>query len=129
MEEKEKRPQRKPRAKLVPVRVIPQPGRGEVALVEWRGAVTLRRALVPKSKIDADSRVDAETLEAGVPYGLPWGEVEILPITGDQLTDALRGVDVWTADDLFHNQQKALGVFMALSGIGLAALNEFASER
>ena len=58
--------------------------------------------------------------------GLQWEKVPIHPISGDELALKLRQAGIRTYADLTANQQKVLGILLALSGVNLAALNKFA---
>jgi hypothetical protein len=92
--------------------------KGEVALVEHEG----ERRLVPVGK-----RNDPEAFQYGMPWGVPWEEVELRADPG-KLAAQLRRCGIWTAEDLRANPQAALGAIQCAYGVDLSALRKLAEK-
>jgi hypothetical protein len=110
----------------------PQPvtvvgARGESALVEWQDGEGLHRAYIPLKQVK-DGAVSMTVLRKGIPYGVPWENVELAPVTGQQLAINLRQAGIWTREDLSRQQRRALGVLQALYQVDLASLNRLAAK-
>jgi hypothetical protein len=116
---------RKPRAKKsATVSVLD--ARGESALVEWTGKDgEARRAYIPAGEID-DGKVAVETLEAGIPYGAPWGElaeeIGLPPDYAPGFARSLYAHGVWTVEDLERNPKAVVGALVEATGITAGAL-------
>jgi hypothetical protein len=98
----------------LPVRLV---GRAGVnATVEWEADGVTRRATIPAKKVK-DGAVDAETLEAGVPYGLPLESIKV-EITAGDVARELHRAGIWTAEDLFAQAPAAkAAITRACAGI------------
>lgn len=125
----EREPTREPRkaskAKAVPVTIIRVTGEG--ALVEYAERGEPRRVTIPASLV-RDGKAEDETLEAGVPYGIPWERLETAKVTPASIARALRNAGIWTCDDLRTKQMAAVGALQAACRVDVARLNEFATE-
>jgi len=97
------------------------------ALVEWEEKGLLCRTYIPVEGLKGD-KVEAESLETGIPYGEPWEEVKFKQPSAVQLATALRKSGLWTAQDLYSNPQKAIAVLQSVYGVDLAALVTFAGS-
>lgn len=97
---------------------------GDAAIVEW-DADGLRRCVIPASM--AAPEMDAETLELGAPYGLPWETLVTLSATPEGFAAALRANGIWTLEDVRNNQKAVYGVIQAAYGLDLAALIQAAN--
>lgn len=109
----------------IKVRVVQR--RGESALVEWLDGERQSRAMIPATAV-VDDLVAEDVLAAGIPYGVPWGELVQLTATPDAVQAELYRVGVWTVDDLRQNPQLALGALQRVYGTDLAALMRAAKE-
>jgi len=72
--------------------------------------------------------LNAETLEAGIPYGLPWEEIVTLEATPEAFAAALRANGIWTKKDLEGNVRAVMGVLQSVYGLDLAHLLRAAGE-
>jgi hypothetical protein len=95
--------------------------------VEWQNDTGLFRATIPVKKL-VDGQADPAILEAGIPYGLPWEELEFSAPTGAELAQALRAAGIWTKQDLFSRPKVAVGVLQSLYSVDLGKLIEFATK-
>jgi len=125
MEHEVREPRKAGKAKLVPVTVVRVTG--ESALVEYAERGEPRRATIPASLVQ-DGKAEDETLEAGVPYGVPWERLETAKVTPASIARALRNAGVWTCDDLRTKQMAAVGALQAAYGVDVGKLNKFATE-
>ena len=116
----------KRRPRLVEVKMIRLIGK--TALVEGNTKAGLQRATIPIDSLLPDSRADADTLEAGIPYGLPWEEIVILEATPEAFAAALRANGIWTKKDLEGNVRAVMGVLQSVYGLDLAHLLRAAGE-
>ena len=98
------RPRAQVRRKLVPVRVVGR--KGQAALVEWAVDGDYARAHVPPDQIE-NGKVDANVLEAGVPYGIPWENFLRIEVTAGMVAMQLRRMGIWTLDDLKQRAPEA----------------------
>jgi hypothetical protein len=128
MEREPKEPRKATRqsaAKLVPVTVIRVTGEG--ALVEYAERGEPRRVTIPANLV-RDGKAEDETLEAGVPYGVPWERLETAKVTPASIARALRNAGIWTCEDLRTKQMAAVGALQAAYRVDVGRLNEFATE-
>lgn len=100
---------------------------GTAALVGWVEDGNLRRATVPLSQIELDDSkigtVDKETLEMGIPYGVPWEEViGEIKITPQIIANILRQHGIWTLEDAQNNPNAIVGALQAAYGLDMATL-------
>jgi hypothetical protein len=110
-------------SKVYPARVVHIAG--ESALVEWQAEGKLRRCVLPVGLAGAE--IDAETLELGAPYGLPWEEIVTLQATPEALAENLRRAGIWTLADMARNGKAVFGALQATYGVDLAALIQAAN--
>ena len=125
MEREPKEPRKASKAKLVPVTTVRVTGEG--ALVEYAARGEPRRVTIPANLV-RDGKAEDETLEAGVPYGVPWERLETAKVTPASIARALRNAGIWTCDDLRTKQQVAVGALQAAYRVDVGRLNEFATE-
>jgi len=96
----------------VAVRVVQM--NGPTRLVEWLDEHRHPHCcLVPRESVRPDGTATEADLLAGVPWGLPWEEMDVEP----QDAIVLRQEGVWTADDLHEHWpvvKRALGAEAAL---------------
>ena len=116
----------KRRPRLVEIKMIRLAGK--TALVEWNTKAGLQRATIPAASLLPDSRADADTLEAGIPYDLPWEEIVSLEATPEAFAAALRANGIWTKKDLEGNVRAVMGVLQSVYGLDLAHLLRAAGE-
>lgn len=102
--------------------------KGAAAVVEWVDREGIHRSIIPRSEIDSEGSVSDETLQAGVPYGAQWSEVELKPITGEMVEQALYRAGIWTFDDLQKNSAAAIGAIHSAYGAILSSLYQFAKS-
>lgn len=75
----------------------------KAALVEWIDRGKYHRASVPAREIQ-DGTVDNDVLEAGIPYGERWRDVD--GVTAE-IEQELYRHGIWTRDDLLANSHQA----------------------
>lgn len=100
---------------------------GQAVTVEWLAGQEIRRATVPRGSI-VDGAVDEDTLELGIPYGLPWEELCVLRVTPERIAANLRRRGIWTAADLRKDPNGALTAIRDAYGVDLAALRIAAEQ-
>jgi hypothetical protein len=116
---------KKKRAKLVPVQIV---GREGVALlVQWADGDDLRRCIIPPEDYNPDGgTVDKASLEAGLPWGIQWEDVEGVPRV---VARELRRLGIFTTEDLLAQAHVArAAVIRTLVPPVVQALIEFAKE-
>ena len=89
-------PETKKKAKRIEVNVVSVSDK--TSLVAYVDGDVLRKVYIPSSKIST-GKVEEQFLTKGVPYGLPWEEIELPEITADGLAEALRNRNIWTAEE------------------------------
>jgi len=82
---------------MVAVRLIGR--KGPTALVEWQVGDDYARAHIPPEKIE-NGKVDANALEAGIPYGVPWEDFLRIEVTAEMVARELRRMGIFTLADL-----------------------------
>jgi hypothetical protein len=92
--------------------------KGKVALVEHEG----QRRIVPLKEAS-----NPEAFEMGMPWGVPWEEVE-LRASPDTLAAELRRRGIWTEQDLRANSGTALAAIQSVYGVDLSSLRKFAAR-
>lgn len=98
---------------------------GDSRLVEYIDANRiLHRVYVPASKV-IDGLVIDEVLNHGIPYGYPWGEVD-LSFDGEKFEDLLHQNGIWTLDDVLKNPQKVSEAIHATMADKLSKILEIA---
>ena len=113
------------RKKLIPVQVISQTGKSVV--VQWLEKDDLKRVTIPKGKLEG-GKVDAEILKAGVPYGIPWEELELPEVTADDFAKELRRHNVWTATDAQGNPVQLRAAVQSVFKQTVLAIVEFSRQ-
>ena len=93
-------PETKKKAKRIEVNVVSVSDK--TSLVAYVDRDVLRKVYIPTSKIST-GKVEEQFLTKGVPYGLPWEEIELPEITADGLAEALRNRNIWTAEQSRDN--------------------------
>ena len=121
----EESPKQRSKSRGVAVDVISVTGQS--ALVERFIKDKVQRVTVPLS-IVKDGKVSPDDLAAGIPYGVPWEEVEFQKLDPKDVANALRISGFWTYDDISKNPHKAMGILQSHYRIDVGALNTFASE-
>jgi hypothetical protein len=116
--------EKKTQSKLIPVRLVGTTGKS--ALVEWLDKKSLHRASLPIEKV-AD-KIDLELLEAAPAFGVPWADMPIKSVTGEQLQAAMYAAGFWTDQDVMKRAPEIFGVLQALLGLHLGSLVEFAAK-
>lgn len=99
-----------------------------IVLIEWQDeAHNLYRSVVPtESLVKTDSGFTHENPQMGVPYGIDWGLVDIVPITSTALGVALHNAGIFTLEELQDNLNTAKGILLGLSGVTVNKLVHFA---
>jgi hypothetical protein len=100
---------------------------GKVAVVETVDKKGVHRFSLPSAKV-VDGKVDAETIEAAIPYGIPWADMPIKVFTGEELQAALYASGYWTEQDVLKRAPEIIGVLQALYRVHLGSLVEFAAK-
>lgn len=122
--EEENKPKRK--AKALTVRVVAS--KGQSVLVEWPAGNDLKRAFVPADQVQ-DDKAEAETLEAGIPYGVPWAElVDMSAATPANFQAEMHRHGIWTVADLEAQPKVIRRVTDIITGINLGALHSAAKK-
>lgn len=111
---------------MIPVHVI-HVDKG-AALVEWADeSGKPRRAIIPQEAIE-DQAVDPDVLDQGIPYGTAWEDLEIPPVTSEDLAAALRNANVWTVEDAKAHPKAVLAALQAVYQIDLDTILTFGKE-
>lgn len=102
--------------------------KNEAALVEYVSGGEVYRCVIPTSEINVFNTVPEDVLDAGVPYGVKWGNVAPPVVTGDMLESALHKAGIWTLEDLQSKSKAAIGAIQATYGVTLSSLYQLARE-
>jgi hypothetical protein len=86
--------------------------KGDSLLVEYMLDGVLYRKYVPTHKLEGNFISD-EVLEAGIPYGYPWEEMDI-KFDMQEFAVQMHNADLWTAADLLKAPKKLTGVLRKL---------------
>lgn len=126
-EEVVEEPKKKERLiRLRPVKLIRR--QNQAALVEWVDEDgRTQRCVIPAEMIQ-DGQAADDTLAAGTPYGLPWGELITLSATAVDVEAELHRANIWTGDDLRSNTVGAVAALQRVYGVDLAALLQAATR-
>ena len=127
MSEESKVEEKKEVSQLVPVNLLAS--QQKTVLVEYEYGGNQYRVYVPKKLVSADNKVELSVLKKGMRHGLPWEEVEIPSVSGDQLAAELHRHNIWTAEDFRSNPQGARAAINHLYGKPLAILTNFIREQ
>ena len=118
IEEKKKR-----KAAKIAVTVIKASDKS--SLVEFIKDGNIQRVYIPSHMID-DGMVEDETLEIGIPYGIPWETLLTPSATPASLAKALRSAGIWTLEDVQRKPSEVSGALQTAYGIDRAMLLEVA---
>lgn len=124
----EEKSYKKPK-EMVAVQVIGS--REKASLVKYLDGETLCQVYVPTNKVTVGKdkvEVEKSVLKRGMPYGLPWENVELPEITGEQLADELHKYGIWTAEEYRSNPNGVRAAIQQLYGKPLAILTRFIVE-
>jgi hypothetical protein len=117
------------RKKLITVEVLAE--HDESTLVSWLANDAIQRCYVPNNSVE-DGKVEKDELEAGIPYGVPWGELAtILGLPekyAKQFEGALHRRNVWRASDMERNPKAAIAALVEVTHITASALRRAANE-
>lgn len=112
--------------KTTAVKIISQTG--ESVLVEYITGEILNRCYIPPEKLDG-LMVEDQVLLAGIPYGFPWEDIEIV-FDKNKFANHLRNDGIWTPADALRNPQKLWGALRASLADSLSdVLNVSREER
>lgn len=104
----------------IQVRVIEK--HGKAALVEWEG---LHRTLVPTDALEGMgggmAMVCPAVLDAGVPWGAPWGEVSFEG-AAERFERELHRLGIWTGEDARAKPSRVLTALQAACSDALRAV-------
>lgn len=95
--------------------------------VEWVDRKGVHRGLIPAGKV-VNGKVDQDTLDAAIPYGIPWAEFPLPKVTGEDLQAAMYAAGMWTPEDVMRQPQKVIGALQYLYQVHLGSLVEFAAK-
>lgn len=109
--------------KKVPVNVIHVDG--AAALVQWVERGKLNRTIVPSASVDA-GEVAADELEAGLPYGDPFGDIKGVNAA---VVEELRNRGIWVKADALANPRYVHdAVIVALVPPTIQAIMDYVKE-
>ena len=108
------------------VRIITISRKGASTLVQYVDNGAVNRKYVPSKSI-VENSVDAESLHRGIPYGYPWGEVNIVFDT-QRFENELHNVDIWTTADALKYPQKVWSALRATLSENIKEILEIASS-
>lgn len=97
---------------------------GESTLVQYMEKGALARRIVPASQV-ANGAVADQVLAAGIPYGFPWGEIQMV-FDMQKFVNELHQIDIWTAEDLLKSPQKLWSALRAALANSLSNVLEIA---
>jgi len=113
--------------KRTTVRVIRHTG--SVILVSYVEDGAEKRRTVPAPTLDPDGTISEKDLAAGIPYGIPWGKLNLkFTVTLVGLEKSLHNAGVWTLEDLMKHPQAVLGALQDTYRLDYAALLSAASD-
>jgi len=99
--------------------------KGESTLVEYLNtAGVLQRRYVPTKKV-LEQFVADDVLERGIPYGFPWEEIKI-EFDMQQFAIEMHNAELWTVEEVLHEQKKLTGVFRKIFETSFRAVLETA---
>ena len=99
-------------------------------LAEWKVDGAPKRAWVTPDMVvvDAGSTATVSRPEAGIPYGMDFSRLELVPHTAADIDRELKIAGIWTTHDVRNRPNEVLGALLAACGIELAQLLNFAKE-
>ncbi len=119
-------PETKKKAKRIKVNIISVSDK--TSLVAYVDGDILRKVYIPSSKIST-GKVEELFLTKGVPYGLPWEEIELPEITADGLAEALRNRNIWTAEQSRANPNGLRAAIISTYSPLFVAIADFIREQ
>lgn len=96
--------------------------RGKAVLVEWQDAVGAHRGILPAQIVGDGNDVPYSSLQAAMPYGIPWERIALPTVTLEQFAQAFRAKGIWTEADLQHKLPQARQAMQEVYGITLGFL-------
>jgi hypothetical protein len=94
---------------------------GQAALVQFQGKLRS----IPASLLEEFSE---DVFDAGVPYGVPWGDLLAICVNGETIEQELHKREIFTAADLMANPKGARGAVVTVVGDVYGALLEVAKR-
>jgi len=85
------------------------------------------RRFVPARSLKDDTVTKSTFLKSPM-YGIPWESLELEPITGDKLAQALHNAGIWTFEDAAQNNQAILGALQQIYSLDVSAILRFAKS-
>jgi hypothetical protein len=110
----------------ISVRVISNPAPCS-AVVEYTKAGKLARVVVPAEFVIGGA-VDADLIEAGVPYGLPIASLVTMKSTPEALENHLHNLGIWTAEDILTHPAEVQGALQATYAVDASTIFMIASK-
>jgi hypothetical protein len=104
--------------------------RGEVGLIETvREGETIRCMLPIELLVGENIELSESQINAGIPYGLPFGEfLHLSKFTGPLIEKSMHNNGIWTLEDLRTKPQQVIRVLQSVYGIELASLIQQTEE-
>ena len=99
----------------------------KVSSVEWVDKKGVHRGLIPAGKV-VNGKVDQDTLDAAIPYGIPWAEFPLPKLTGEDLQAAMYAAELRAPEDVLRQPQRVIGALQHLYKMHLRSLLEFAAK-
>lgn len=96
-------------------------------MVEYTRAGKLARVVVPVEAVIGGA-VDADLIEAGVPYGLPIASLVTLKATSADFETNLHKNDIWTAEDILTHPAEVQGALQATYAVDVSTIFTVASK-
>lgn len=121
----EKQEHKKP--KMIEVRTVRTIGGKKSIVVEYVEKGVLKRATLPIESVNG-SKVDAETLGMGVPYGIDWSKLKLEPVTAEQLAEELHKNGIWTREDVQKNPGAVQGAYQKVIGLSMSKIYQVANS-
>lgn len=122
MEKTDESPTRKKRVKMISVKVIRTDNKS--TLIETAVKGKYNRIVIPTGEIKR-GKVSEDILRAGIPYGIPWEDFELIPPDLSEFSNELRRNGIYTADDFRNNQNVAFVILQKILGATRADLRKF----
>jgi hypothetical protein len=101
-----------------------------IARQGWAGVVEIirddntERCLLPMDMITGAKELTGAQVDAGIPYGLQFGEFLKVP----HIETALHNAGVWTLQDLYTKAQIVVSVLQAVSSLKLSEIIQLAES-
>ena len=95
--------------------------KNDVALVEHRQNGKVIRVAVPLRALSIAAKgggiheIDADVLDEGIPYGVPFEAlIQEFTLTPEQIADELHKVDIWTPEEFFNKPKDVQSSLLAV---------------